>query len=428
MIIIVNGFFRKNLLHLKLFTLFFILCSSLYLIYNIYNIDKLQTQYVTTINNIYSVTRRFGSFYNNTDAVALEKGNHTFNGVSVIVNAPTKAKILSTGINKLRSQINKLTDNHLWTIAVFEISSHYSHFDPLRSVYLKIYDHTVLNSIVKNEGLVNTYKYFYGCNIKLTDIYEEQGTSKILRTIYYPIYNNKKLDALLAVDLKNSIFKNILTAYNKDNITIISMKNNNLYQTSKLLPCSEVDPINLGINFYTLFKATFLPSLLLLVLYHSITKLIAKKNFILRYDQMTRFYRRDYYENKLLNQRDFNLLIIDIDHFKKVNDTYGHEVGDKVIRAITKRINNCIRKNDIAIRWGGEEFILSFSNMTKDQLTRKAQQICNAVALYPILNLDITVSIGGVSVTNTHFNDAYKLADQALYHSKNNGRNQVTIV
>ena len=356
----VNGFLKKTLIHLKLFTLFFITCSSAYFVYNIYNIEKLQNMYITTLNNVYSVARRFGSFYNNTGTVALNKGTYIFNGVSVIVNTPTNAKILSTGINNLRSNINKLTNNNIWTIAVFETASDYSHFDPLRPAYLKGYDKIVINTIVKNEDLMDTYRSFYGCNIKLTDIYKEPGTDQIIRTIYYPIYNNKQLDSLLAIDINNVAFENILAKFNKNKMTIISMDNNNIYHTSELLPCSTIDPINLGINFYTLLKSTFLPSLLLMFLYHSLTQLIANKNFILRYDQMTHFYRRDYYESKLINQQNFNLLIIDIDHFKNVNDTYGHEVGDDVIRAVTKRINNCIRKQDIAIPSGGEEFILSF--------------------------------------------------------------------
>ncbi|PSU68820.1 hypothetical protein CTM67_20400, partial [Photobacterium phosphoreum] len=66
MIITVNGFFKKNVLQLKLFTVFFIICSSLYLMYNIFNINKLQKQYVATLEGIYSGARRFGSFYNNT--------------------------------------------------------------------------------------------------------------------------------------------------------------------------------------------------------------------------------------------------------------------------------------------------------------------------------------------------------------------------
>lgn len=428
MSIIINSILKKTLIHLKLFTLFFIICSSVYFIYNIYNIEKLQNMYITTLNNVYSVARRFGSFYNNTSTVALNKGTYIFNGVSVIVNTPTNAKILSTGINQLRSNINQLTNNNIWTVAVFETASDYSHFDPLRPAYLKGYDKIAINTIVKNEDLMDTYRSFYGCNIKLTDIYKEPGTNKIIRTIYYPIYNNKKLDSLLAIDINNSAFKNTLAKFNSNKITIINMDNNNIYHTSELLPCSTVDPINLGINFYTLLKATFLPSLLLMFLYHSLTQLIANKNFILRYDKMTHFYRRDYYESKLINQKNFNLLIIDIDHFKNVNDTYGHEMGDDVIRAVTKRINNCIRKKDIAIRWGGEEFILSFPDMNKEQLTIKAKNICDSISRCPILDINITISIGGTSTTNMHFNDAYKVADQALYHSKNNGRNQVTIV
>nr|WP_252895552.1 diguanylate cyclase [Photobacterium phosphoreum] len=70
-------------------------------------------------------------------------------------------------------------------------------------------------------------------------------------------------------------------------------------------------------------------------------------------------------------------------------------------------------------------FLLTTLRVINSQ--KKAQQICDAIALYPILDLDITVSIGGISTTNTDFNDAYKAADQALYYSKNNGRNQITI-
>lgn len=197
--------------------------------------------YITTLNNVYSVARRFGSFYNNTSTVALNKGTYIFNGVSVIVNTPTNAKILSTGINQLRSNINQLTNNNIWTVAVFETASDYSHFDPLRPAYLKGYDKIAINTIVKNEDLMDTYRSFYGCNIKLTDIYKEPGTNKIIRTIYYPIYNNKKLDSLLAIDINNSAFKNTLAKFNSNKITIINMDNNNIYHTSELLPCSTVD-------------------------------------------------------------------------------------------------------------------------------------------------------------------------------------------
>ncbi len=55
-----------------------------------------------------------------------------------------------------------------------------------------------------------------------------------------------------------------------------------------------------------------------------------------------------------------DVIICDIDHFKSINDTYGHDVGDIVIEQVAKKIRNCIRKKDIAIRWGGEEFVIIF--------------------------------------------------------------------
>ncbi|WP_305809881.1 GGDEF domain-containing protein [Photobacterium kishitanii] len=101
---------------------------------------------------------------------------------------------------------------------------------------------------------------------------------------------------------------------------------------------------------------------------------------------------------KMVKNEDFNLLIIDIDHLKKINDSYGHEVGDDVIRHVAQRISNSIRNaKDVAVRWGGEEFIITFADMTSSQLHIKAKQICHSIASAPILNLSITVSIGGIS-------------------------------
>ena len=170
------------------------------------------------------------------------------------------------------------------------------------------------------------------------------------------------------------------------------------------------------------------PAFLLSLISTYLKHYLIKKRYAMQRDQMTNFYRRDYYEKKLLKQRNFNLLIIDIDHFKKINDNYGHETGDDVIRHVAKRINNCIRSKDVPVRWGGEEFILSFDDMNHQQLQIKAKKICQSIASFPILNLTITVSIGGISTKNRHFNAVYKAADKALYYSKNNGRNQYTII
>ncbi|WP_107238026.1 hypothetical protein [Photobacterium iliopiscarium] len=113
MITIVTSFLKKTPPSLKLFTFFFMILSSIYFIYNIYNIDKIHSKYDTILNETYSVARRFSSFYNNTNTITLNKGQYLFNGVSVVVNTHTNAKILSTGMNELGKKINQLTDNNI---------------------------------------------------------------------------------------------------------------------------------------------------------------------------------------------------------------------------------------------------------------------------------------------------------------------------
>ncbi|SMY32528.1 GGDEF domain-containing protein [Photobacterium andalusiense] len=425
--------YQSQLTIFKNFTIFFCTLSTLYLIYNIYHVKSFHQQYITKIKLVYSYTRRFGSYYNNTPEKYKAADHYKKDNVSLVVNKATQVKVLSNGISKLRSELNQLTNNNIWTIAVFENPADYAHFDPIRPEYLNQFDkygeNSVMLRIVAREGILNTYQSFYGCNLKLTENYIENGSNTHIRTLYYPIYNKMHLDALLAIDIKNKVFSEFLEKYNKQHLTIINMnKHNNIYNIIKLLPCSEKNPITIGINLLSIFKAIFFPALLLSLFYRYFRVYLIKKKYHIQRDQMTKFYRRDYYEKKWLKQHDFNLLIIDIDHFKKINDNYGHEVGDDIIRHVANRINNCIRAKDIAVRWGGEEFIITFKDMTNKQLHIKAQQICTSISLSPILGLDITVSIGGTTATNTHFNNVYKIADKALYYSKHNGRNQYTIV
>lgn len=121
-------------------------------------------------------------------------------------------------------------------------------------------------------------------------------------------------------------------------------------------------------------------------------------------------------------------IIIDIDHFKQVNDNYGHDVGDQVIKVVTQRIKESIRENDIAIRWGGEEFVIVFNEMDNSYFNKKAEIIRERIANERIENMNITVSIGGSEQQQSESAfDAIKRADMALYHSKNTGRNRVTL-
>ena len=123
-------------------------------------------------------------------------------------------------------------------------------------------------------------------------------------------------------------------------------------------------------------------------------------------------------------------LIIDIDHFKKINDNYGHAVGDLAIRHVVDTLQKNIRKEDYLGRWGGEEFIILVQLASKAALQQFGNDLCHAVADTPMqlddaTPLQLTISIGGaLHHTNEPFDSTCQRADEALYAAKESGRNR----
>ena len=127
----------------------------------------------------------------------------------------------------------------------------------------------------------------------------------------------------------------------------------------------------------------------------------------------------------------YTLLMIDIDKFKNVNDTYGHDVGDIVLKKLAQTMKDTFRKTDILARYGGEEFIVFLSMTSPQKAFIAAEHIRKAVEKLKIKNeeslIPITVSIGVSDCQSTNLEFLIKQADEALYHSKENGRNQTTL-
>ena len=158
-------------------------------------------------------------------------------------------------------------------------------------------------------------------------------------------------------------------------------------------------------------------------------------------DALTGLNNRRYFEshmNAMLDiaahrGRPLSLMVLDIDHFKKVNDTYGHEAGDEVLKEFATRVRRVLRMSDLVCRLGGEEFVVVMPDTPIEIAARVAERVRNAVERAPFAidagarEIPVTVSIGlsdrGADISHDAM---FKRADRALYRSKNNGRNQVT--
>ena len=162
------------------------------------------------------------------------------------------------------------------------------------------------------------------------------------------------------------------------------------------------------------------------------TKLELEK--ALTMDQLTKVYNR----NKLAeicdksglrllvdDSKETCVMITDIDFFKQVNDTYGHDGGDKVLIYLVDTIKQVIRSSDYVIRWGGEEFIVILQGCPMANAKNIAESIRQKIETGDSGVCKITISIGISSYNGTDYHKAITCADKALYEAKNNGRNRV---
>ena len=137
-------------------------------------------------------------------------------------------------------------------------------------------------------------------------------------------------------------------------------------------------------------------------------------------------------ENARIRRSPMTLMILDIDYFKKVNDTYGHDCGDEVLKGFADRLRGIIRGGDLLCRLGGEEFIIVMPGVNVTAASRIAERARQAIESEAFLmptgqSIAITASIGlAERREDTSPHELYRRADQALYRSKSEGRNRVT--
>ncbi|MEK3919549.1 diguanylate cyclase [Paenibacillus polymyxa] len=152
-------------------------------------------------------------------------------------------------------------------------------------------------------------------------------------------------------------------------------------------------------------------------------------------DLLTGLKNRRFFQEKMLEslmmfqekQRYFSLLVVDIDHFKSINDTYGHPIGDLVLGNLAGLLQSVSRSTDVVARYGGEEFVIILPDCEEEQAIGIAERYRSQVASADWGEYNITVSIGAATVVEEDTEKTlFQRADNALYVSKTGGRNRVT--
>lgn len=230
-------------------------------------------------------------------------------------------------------------------------------------------------------------------------------------TFSYPIFKNSKLIAVGLTDFKKSDI-------DSDSHTISFLRYDS--KSNKVIFNYLYDKIALFLlmiinTYYFLFVFSNL-------IHKNIT-------YVIKTDKMSGLKRRDAFDEKKVDSRVIAFAMIDIDNFKKINDQYGHHIGDKAIISLSKCIQENLRDNDVAFRWGGEEFliILRGPKSIKQDLSYILNRLRQRVENLEVLGVPkFTVSIGFSEYdTSEGVHNCIEKSDDNLYKAKANGRNCV---
>ncbi len=237
---------------------------------------------------------------------------------------------------------------------------------------------------------------------KKSQVRQQQGLDTLWTTMVIPILKDDEVVAAIGVDFANEAQ-------------------------------SSIDEVFTPLKKLYLYIAIFMVIMLVTAYVQFVMYYRTRKRSLV--DPLTKIYNRQYLF-ELINTIDINeyqIMMIDLDYFKKINDLYGHDIGDIVLTAVSGRIASLIRKDDTLIRYGGEEFILLLHRQNALQCKEIAERILEAISHRPVKAeehiIDMTLSIG-INPYPGHaknIDEAIKIADEQLYCAKSNGRNRIEI-
>lgn len=304
-----------------------------------------------------------------------------------------------------------------------------------------------LHASIKDNMATSSLVYMIGNHKLLSEAYEKIGNNTAALK-YLKLYYLEDKEALF--DQRQSELYLLEESFNAETSRnkLVLLKTKNEIQELELDRQTIATRVILGVTFCVLLALGY-------VIKKNLS--IKNKNQSLQYsntnlvelstrDALTGLYnRRHFYhfierlkqDSSIFRHSNFTIAIMDLDHFKKVNDNYGHDVGDLVLIEVAKRFLLQLSSSDLIIRWGGEEFICLLEDKGDISSLHQLEKVWSAIKDEPVStpagNVDITLSVGAVtdvSVSQLMVKHAnlIKLADERLYKAKHTGRNQIIAI
>ena len=310
----------------------------------------------------------------------------------------------------------------------------------------------ILESIYKNGYYVNISIEHYDENTLLilihniTDI--TLSKQKILQYSNELVLLNNTLEKIL--DNQNSYIcvthneeiafanKKFMHYFNTRTIEELREKNIVLYKYSEHAPKSYEDlfeRVNCKEEYIIINNDTFILQASNIESTHKLFTLTKITNLSnkLQYDPLTSAYKKDFFnkqlEKLLILEEQAAVIVLDIDNFKKINDNFGHQIGDEVLKEVASLVKDNIKSEDIFARWGGEEFLLLLKYISLEEAEMKAKDIRKLIDNHifkTIGHLTASLGLAWISENDTLHSVIFR-ADKALYDAKKRGKNNVVV-
>jgi len=318
----------------------------------------------------------------------------------------------------------------------------------------KLFHNLLTLSPLKKEGVVQYFvgvqhnitaikeqeKHLYEKNLYIQSILDAQDDLVLISDGENALYSNQKLLEFFGVGTLEQFLEGgscICSRFIADekcfyqkNIPSQEMWIDAMMKLSLLKRIIAMNALNGETHYFSVNAKAFHSDHYIITL-HDITISVLKEQLLSTkayHDPLTGAYNRQYFYEYL--SKDLTLrgvIMVDLDNFKSVNDTYGHDKGDEVLKKTIRSIMNSLRSDDYVVRWGGEEIVVFLQAHTKNQLILVAENIRHAIELNVIEGIGtITASLGvAMKHPNESLENAITFADEALYRAKRSGKNRV---